>query len=347
MKQATMIAPGQIDVHQAPDPAPGPGEVLLRIQRIGVCGSDIHVYHGKHPLTSYPVIQGHEFSAVVESLGAGVSNLSPGAKVTAMPQIVCGECAPCRRGDYHICDRLRVQGFQAPGCAQELWVTAAEKIVPLPALFTFEQGALVEPAAVAVHAIGRAGSLSGRRAAVLGAGPIGNLVAQTARSAGAQVLITDLSDYRLDIARRCGLEGTSNAKTETLAQAAARVFGKDGFDFAFECVGVETTITAAVDSIQKGGTIIVVGVFGEKPRVNLAAIQDRELNLRGTLMYQRRDYERAVELIASGGILTEPLVTKHFSLDDYLKAYRFIDAFGDQTMKVIIDVASIPPARAG
>jgi L-iditol 2-dehydrogenase len=347
MKQATMTAPGQIDVHEAPVPAPGPGEVLLRIQCIGVCGSDIHVYHGKHPLTSYPVVQGHEFSAVFEAAGPGVTGLTPGAKVTAMPQIVCGECAPCRRGDYHICDRLKVQGFQAPGCAQELWVTSAASIVPLPAAFTFEQGALVEPAAVAVHAVGRAGRMDGRRVAVLGAGPIGNLVAQTARSAGAHVLITDLSDYRLEIARRCGIDAASNAKTETLAQSSARVFGKDGFDIAFECVGVEATIVSAVDSIQKGGTIVVVGVFGEKPSVNLALVQDRELNLRGTLMYQRRDYERAVELIASGGILAGPLVTKHFSLDDYLEAYRFIDAFGEKTMKVIIDVGNISPARAG
>jgi L-iditol 2-dehydrogenase len=340
MKQATMTAPGQIDVHDAPEPKPGAGEVLLRIQRIGVCGSDIHVFHGRHPLTSYPVVQGHEFSAVIEAVGAGVEDLSPGAKVTAMPQIVCGECASCRRGDYHICDHLKVQGFQAPGCAQELWVTSAEKIVPLPEAFTFEQGALVEPAAVAVHAVARAGGMEGRRVAVLGAGPIGNLVAQTARSAGAQVLVTDLSDYRLEVARQCGLAAVSNAEAETLPQASARVFGKDGFDTAFECVGVEATITSALDSIQKGGTIVVVGVFGGQPRVNLALVQDRELNLRGTLMYRLPDYQKAVALIASGGIITGPLVTKHFPLESYLEAYRFIEKFGDRSMKVIIDVGS-------
>ena len=339
MKQATMTHPGKIEIHEVPAPVPGPGEVLLRIQRIGVCGSDIHVYHGKHPLTSYPVVQGHEFSAVLEAVGPGVSGLTPGMKVTSMPQIVCGECAPCRRGDYHICDKLKVQGFQAPGCAQELWVTSADMIVPLPEAFTFEQGALVEPASVAVHAVARAGKLAGRRAVVLGAGTIGNLVAQTARAEGAQVLITDLSDYRLGVARQCGLAATSNAKEEDLAQAAQRVFGKAGFDVAFECVGVEPTITAAVANIQKGGTLIVVGVFGDKPRLDLATVQDRELNLRGTLMYQRPDYQRAVELIASGGIITEPLVSKHFSMNDYIEAYRFIEKFGDKSMKVVIDVA--------
>jgi L-iditol 2-dehydrogenase len=338
MKQAIMTNPGQIEIHEVPMPAPGAGEVLLRIQRIGVCGSDIHVYHGKHPLTSYPVVQGHEFSALLEAVGPGVTGLKPGSKVTSMPQIVCGECAPCRRGDYHICDKLKVQGFQAPGCGQELWVTSAHMIVTLPDTFTFEQGALVEPAAVAVHAVARAGKLAGRRAVVLGAGSIGNLVAQAARCEGAQVLITDLSDYRLGVARQCGLTATSNANEENLAQATERIFGRTGFDVAFECVGVEATITAAVANIQKGGTLVIVGVFGDKPRLDLATVQDRELNLHGTLMYQRPDYERAVELIASNGIITEPLVSKHFSLDDYIEAYRFIDQFGDNSMKVVIDV---------
>jgi 2-desacetyl-2-hydroxyethyl bacteriochlorophyllide A dehydrogenase len=313
--------------------------VLLRIQRIGVCGSDIHVYHGKHPLTSYPVVQGHEFSAVLEAVGPGVTGLTLGSKVTSMPQIVCGVCAPCRRGDYHICDKLKVQGFQAPGCGQELWVTSAKMVVPLPDTFTFEQGALVEPASVAVHAVARAGNLSGRRVVVLGAGTIGNLVAQAARCEGAQVLITDLSNFRLDVARKCGLAATSNAQEEDLAQAVERVFGKDGFDVAFECVGVEPTITAAIANIQKGGTLIIVGVFGDKPRIDLSTVQDRELNLRGTLMYKRADYERAVELIGSGGILTAPLVSRHFPFEDYIEAYRFIDQFGDKSMKVVIDVA--------
>jgi L-iditol 2-dehydrogenase len=338
MKQAIMTAPGQIEIHETHAPAPGPGEVLLRIQRIGICGSDVHVYHGKHPYTSYPVVQGHEFSAVLEATGEGVTGLTPGAKVTSMPQIVCGECAPCRRGDYHICDKLKVQGFQAPGCAQELWVTSAETIVPLPDTFSFEQGALVEPVSVAVHAVSRAGKLAGRRVAVLGAGPIGNLAAQVARCEGAKVLITDLSAYRLEIAQECGLRATSNAREETLGQASERVFGKDGFDVAFECVGVEPTITAAVATIQKGGTLVIVGVFGEKPRVDMGLVQDRELNMHGTLMYKSRDYQRAVELIASGGIISEPLMSKHFTMDDYIEAYRFIDQQGDKTMKVFIDV---------
>jgi L-iditol 2-dehydrogenase len=334
-----MTAPGQIQIEETQAPTPGPGQVLLRIQRIGVCGSDIHVFHGKHPYTSYPVVQGHEFSALVAAVGPGVKGIEVGNKVTAMPQIVCGKCGPCLRGDEHICDALRVQGFQAPGCAQELWVTSADKIVKLPDHFSFEQGALVEPISVAVHAIARAGKLAGRRAVVLGAGPIGNLVAQAARAAGARVLITDLSEHRLEIARRCGLSDTSNPGREDLKAAAQRVFGAEGFDLAFECVGVEATLDAAVANLAKGGTLIVVGVFGDKPRVDLGLVQDRELRISGTLMYQRPDYEQAVAWIDSGDIVTEPLMSEHFAFKDYLAAYRYIDQKRDQTMKVFIDVA--------
>ena len=338
MKQAVMTAPGEILIHEIEAPNPGPGEVLLRIQRIGVCGSDVHVYHGLHPYTSYPVVQGHEYSASIEAVGPGVEGLETGMKVTSTPQIVCGKCGPCQRGDYHICDDLKVEGFQAPGCAQELWVTSAEKIVLLPDNFSFEQGALVEPVSVAVHAVARAGSLKDHNVAVLGAGPIGNLVAQTAQAEGAKVLITDLSDYRLQIAQDCGLKDTSNAGKEDLATASKRAFGAAGFDIAFECVGVQDTMTAAIENIQKGGTIIVVGVFGERPRVDLGLVQDRELNLRGTLMYQRTDYERAVKLINSKMIVTSPLFSKHFTMDEYSAAYKFIEAQGDKSMKIFIDI---------
>jgi 2-desacetyl-2-hydroxyethyl bacteriochlorophyllide A dehydrogenase len=339
MRQAVMVSPGVIEFREAPEPRPGPGEVLLRVKRIGICGSDIHVNHGLHPFTSYPVVQGHEFSGVVEAVGEGVSAFRPGDKATATPQIVCGECRPCLRGDYHICDTLKVQGFQAPGCAQDLFVTSAEQTVKLPDQFTFEQGAMVEPTAVAVHAASRAGEVAGRNVVVLGAGPIGNLVAQVCRAGGANVLVTDLSDFRLGIARQCGLANTSSARQEELADAVGRVFGESGFGIALECVGVEATLSAAIGAIGKGGRIVVVGVFGEKPRVAMGLVQDRELMLIGTLMYRYPDYERAVAMISSGEVLTSPLETEHFPFEKYADAYRFIDEHREESMKVFVDVS--------
>jgi 2-desacetyl-2-hydroxyethyl bacteriochlorophyllide A dehydrogenase len=339
MRQAIMTEPGKIELREVPKPSAGPGEVLLHIKRIGVCGSDIHVNHGLHPFTSYPVVQGHEFAAVVEEVGEGVDGVSTGMKATARPQVVCGKCAPCHRGDYHICDVLKVEGFQAPGVAQDYFNTTPDKLVPLPDSMTLEQGALIEPTSVAVHSTGRAGDLTRKNVLVLGAGPIGNLIAQVARSRGAgKVLIRDLSDYRLEIARQCGLEDISNANNESMADAKRRVFGDDGYSVAFEAVGVEATMADAVDTIEKGGTIMVVGVFGEKPRIDMSVVGDRELNLVGTLMYKHEDYEKAVELIASGEVITDPLVTKHFPLEQYEDAYSYIDDQGDKTLKVMIDL---------
>ncbi len=339
MRQAIMTEPGKIEFGDVPEPTVGPGQILLRVKQIGVCGSDVHVNHGKHPFTSYPVVQGHEFSAQVEAVGEGVTKVKVGDKATARPQIVCGECRPCRRGDYNICDVLRVEGFQAPGCAQDLFVTTEDKIIPLPDSLTFVQGALIEPVSVAVHSTGRGGDLTGKNVVVLGAGPIGNLVAQVVRCRGAsKILITDISDFRLDIAKKCGIENTCNAASESLGDAAKRVFGDEGFDVAFEAVGVEATMDAAVQNIEKGGTIVVLGVFGEKPRIDMSIVGDREQSIIGTLMYKHEDYEKAVELIASGEVITEPLVTKHYPFADYMDAYKFIDEQGDKTLKVMIDL---------
>ncbi len=338
MRQAIMTSPGIIEHRDVPEPSAGPGQVLLRIKRIGVCGTDVHVYHGKHPFTPYPVVQGHEFSSVVEAVGRGVKGIDVGRKATATPQEVCGECRPCRRGDYNICDKLKVRGFQAPGVAQDLFAVEAEKVVLLPDSFTHDQGALIEPTAVAVHSTGRAGDMNGKNVAVLGAGPIGNLVAQVARCRGANVLITDLSDFRLEKAKECGTPATSNPKRETLGEASKRVFGDEGFDLAFECVGVEATMDAAVEYINKGGDIVVLGVFGDKPRIDMSVVGDRELTIIGTLMYKYEDYAKAVELIAEDKVITPPLVTKHFPFEQYIDAYHFIDKQGDKTLKVMIDL---------
>jgi L-iditol 2-dehydrogenase len=327
-----------IEFRDVPVPKTGPEEVLIRVQRIGICGSDIHVRHGRHPFTSYPVVQGHEFSGVIEAAGKRVRGLRPGQKVTATPQLVCGRCAPCRRGDTHICDVLRVQGFQAPGCAEEFFLVRAEQIVPLPASFTFEQGAMVEPAAVGVHAVSRAGAVAGANVAVLGAGPIGNLVGQAARAAGAKVLITDISEYRLEIARKCGLRSVSLAGRESLKDASTRVFGARGFQKAFECAGAETAVNEAIEAIQKGGTIVAVGVYGDRPRVNMGLVQDRELTLTGTLMYQKPDFLKAVRLMRSRGLVTKPLETRHFPFDEYRAAYDYADREGEKSMKIFVDV---------
>ena len=341
MLQAVMTEPGKIIFQQVDQPVPGDNDVLVKIKKIGVCGSDIHVFHGLHPYTSYPVVQGHEVSGEVATVGANVTTFAPGDKVTFMPQVTCGTCYPCRNGMYHICDSLKVMGFQTGGAAQELFVVPADMTIKLPDNMSFEAGAMIEPVAVAVHALRRSKEdVNGKNVLVLGAGPIGNLVAQVARGLGAKaVMIVDLSDFRLEKAKACGIDFTLNPQNSDLNDAIVQNFGPDKADLILECIGVEPTMTQAINCARKGTTIVVVGVFGKKPEVDLGLVQDRELSLVGTLMYQKRDYETAIELATTGKLCLEPLVTDRFPFKSYLEAYEYIENAKDRAMKVMVDVA--------
>jgi L-iditol 2-dehydrogenase len=338
MLQAVMTEPGKVEFREVDKPMPRDNQVIIQIKRIGVCGSDIHVFHGLHPYTSYPVVQGHEVSGVVAEVGSQVKGLSSGGQVTFTPQVTCGTCYPCTHGMYHICESLKVMGFQTGGAAQEFFAVDAEKVLKIADNVSLDQAAMVEPVSVAVHALSRAGDdLKGKNVLVLGAGTIGNLVAQVAKASGAKAaMITDISDYKLDKAKECGIDFVVNPNKEGLSEAILRDFGPDRADLILECVGVQETITQAVLNARKGTTIVVVGVFGEKPQVDLGLVQDRELNLVGTMMYQKRDYERAIELVASGKLCLDEMITHHFPFEHYLDAYQTIEEAEGNIMKVMV-----------
>lgn len=334
-----MTAPGQIEYFDVERPVPNDNEVIMQTKRIGVCGSDIHVYHGLHPYTGYPVVQGHEVGGIVAAVGKNVTKVRGGDKMTFMPQVTCGACYPCTHGMYHICESLKVMGFQTGGAAQEFFALPEWNVIKLPDTLSLDQAAMIEPVSVAVHALARGGGAEGKRVIVLGAGPIGNLTAQVAKASGAAaVMITDISPYKLDMARECGIELTVNTAHENLGDAIARHFGPDKADLILECVGVEATMTDAIQYARKGSTIVVVGVFGKKPQIDLGLVQDRELSLVGTLMYQEADYERAVELAASGQLALEKMITHRFPFDRYLDAYHAIEESGGNYLKVMIDL---------
>lgn len=339
MLQQVMTAPYEIKFREVPVPKAAPGQAVLRIHRIGVCGSDIHVYHGKHPFTSYPVTQGHEVSGEIVELGEGVSGLRLGQRVTVEPQVVCGRCYPCRHGKYNLCENLKVMGFQTTGTASEYFAVDASKITPLPEEMDFDLGAMLEPLAVAVHAVGRMGSVKGLKVAVLGAGPIGNLVAQTAKGQGADsVLITDVSDVRLEKARQCGMEYTVNTKNKDFGEAMVECFGPDKADVIYDCAGNDITMGQAIRYARKGSTIILVAVYAGMANVDLAVLNDHELDLNTTMMYRHEDYLEAIRLVQEGRVALRPLISSHFAFRDYLEAYRHIDANRETTMKVLIDV---------
>ena len=338
MVQAVMTSPGKIEYREVPEPEAGKGQIKVKMKKIGVCGSDIHVYHGKHPYTSYPVVQGHEVSAEVVSVGEGVTAFRPGDRVTIQPQVVCGKCYPCTHGMYNDCEELKVMGFQTTGMASEYFVTEAEKALHLPKGMSYDHGAMIEPLAVAVHAVRRFGNIEGKKALVLGGGPIGNLVAQAAKAMGAQdVLLSEMSAYRLETAKRCGLQ-TANVKEEILLDRIEEVFGRDRADVTFECVGINQTIGQAIEYARKGSDIIVVGVFADLGTINMGFVQDHELRLCGTAMYRVEDYQTAIELVQAGKIEFDALITDHIPFREYDRAYRLIDEQKDRAMKVIIDM---------
>ena len=339
MLQAVLQMPEKVIFREIERPVPGPGQVLIKVERIGICGSDIHAYYGKHPYIKCPIVQGHEFSGLIAEVGERVEGLAPGDNVTVMPQLVCGQCYPCKHGNYHICNELKVIGCQAEGAAQEYIAVDAKLVVRLPENLSHEEGAMVEPVAVGAHAVGRLGNVDCLNVLVLGAGPIGNLTAQVAKGLGAKsVMITDVSNYRLGVARECGIEHAVNTSSEELIQALDKAFGPDRADAILECVGVQETIGQAIGAARKGSDIVVVGVFAERPSVDIGLVQDKELRLIGTLMYREEDYRVAVDLIRTGRVNLKPLMSKHFPFKEYPQAYKFIEQNRERTMKVFIDL---------
>jgi len=340
MLQARMTAPGEIIFEEVPVSGIKPDEILIKVKRIGVCGSDIHVYHGKHPYITYPVIQGHELSGEVVAAGSEVTEFSVGDPVTFQPQVTCGRCHQCVHGDYHICDSLKVMGFQTDGGAREYFAVEAAKALKLPGNVSFDEGAMIEPTAVAVHALKRVGGTEGKKVLVLGAGPIGNLTAQVAKGKGAaEVMVTDVSGFRLDIAKKCGIDHCVDVGIKNLEAEILDKFGADRADLILECVGVNSTIDEAIRLARKGTDIIVVGVFGEKVTVDMGLVQDRELRLIGTLMYKQEDFAEAIDLVARKKIDVSKLISDRFCFRDYDAAYKHIDEKEDKVMKIIIDVS--------
>lgn len=342
MRSVLLNKPQELVMREIEKPEPKPGEVLIKVKRMGICGSDIHAYHGQHPTIYLPVVQGHEFSGTVAALGEGVTGFEIGDFVTARPQYTCGECYHCKSGHENICHNLQVIGCngQVPGAAQEYIPMRSHLVFKLADTLSVDDGAMVEPVAVAVAAVGTfTYDIKGKNILVLGAGTIGNLVAQVAKAKGAKaVMITDVCDEKLEIAKRCGIDYTVNTMTTDLNEAAEAAFGKDGVDGALECVGVEATVNQAIKVCRKRDDIIIVGIFAKDPAVRMIDVQEKEVKLIGTLMYLHDDFQKAIDLITEKAINLEPLKTAHFKLEEFAEAYQYIADHRKTAMKVFIDV---------
>jgi len=339
MIRVVLEGPNRVSVQEVPTPSPGPSEVLISVKACGICGSDVSAYQGKHPFVRYPVVQGHEFSGEIAGLGESVDQLKKGDKVVVEPSLTCGTCYHCKTGRYNVCNELAVLGFQADGAMAEYFVANSEKTYRIPPEISFEDAALVEPAAVALHAVRGSNLRVGDNVLIIGAGTIGLMLLQCCKAAGASsTIVTDLIDFRLDIARRLGADYTMNVKDLDPVAAIRSEFGRDWVDVVFEASGSMSAMNQAIEVVRKGSEIVVVGIPPKEVSTEIALIQDRELLVKGSLMYSSRDYSRVIEMMARGKIGSSGMITHRFSLRDLYKAYQTIEEQPERVLKVMIQI---------
>lgn len=327
-------------VEEARAEPPAAGEVQLRIAYCGICGTDMHVYHGNMDArVGLNRIVGHELSAVVEALGEGVSGFAKGQKVVVRPLDHCGDCPACNAGHQHICHNLKFLGLDTDGAMQELWNVPAHTLHKLPEDMRLDHAALIEPVAVACHDVRMAKVQPGEDVVVIGGGPIGVLVAMVARDAGGKVVISEVNETRLAIAQKLGFDTVNPAKTDLKEDITSRTAGK-GADVVFEVSGTQPGVDAMTAVAATRGRICMVAIHAKKPQVDMFQFFWRELQLIGARVYEPQDYENAIELVAGGAIDADTVITDVSPLGRIQQAFESLDA-SPTALKSLIKVGEL------
>jgi 2-desacetyl-2-hydroxyethyl bacteriochlorophyllide A dehydrogenase len=323
MHAAFCTQPGSFELRDIERPTPRAGEAVVKVRSCGICGSDLHFFHGSFPAPS--VCPGHEISGEVSDVGEGVSALRAGDRVAIEPLQVCRECWACRTGDYQLCKKLRIFGTSRDGGFAEYVRVPAYAVFPLPSAVDFEVGALTEPLAVAVHALRLANVRIGHRVLVLGAGTIGLLSVAAARAAGAEVWITARHAHQGAAATALGA-----ARVFTGPDLDAEVTSavqREPVDIVVETVGgTADTINDAIHLVRPGGSIVVLGVFMTAPAFNALGLMLKEVRLIGSLTYgrsgPRADFDVALQLLADAPERFRQLITHRFALADITHGFE-------------------------
>ncbi|WIM92833.1 alcohol dehydrogenase catalytic domain-containing protein [Actinoplanes oblitus] len=317
---------------------PGPGEVEVAPAYVGICGTDLHIFHGDMDArVTTPAVIGHEMSGRVVRVGPDVPGWRPGDAVTVMPLRWDGTCPACLHGNHHICQNLDFIGIDSPGAMQQRWTVPATTLVRLPAGLPLDRAALVEPTAVAVHDVGRAAIRPGERVVVVGGGPVGVLIAVVARARGADVRLAEISEHRRRLAAGLGLR-TWDPLSEDVPERVREWTGEAGADASFEVSGAEAGVRVAVDVLGVHGRLCLVAIHPRPREVNLHRFFWRELTLVGARLYDRADFEEAVRLVAGGTVDADRLISRVVPLTDVPAAFAALEAGGD-VMKVLVDCA--------
>lgn len=339
MKQVLLAGPKEFVVHDTSVPEIKENEVLIKVGYIGICGSDMHTYYGKHPFVPLPVILGHEFSGVVKSIGSAVTHVHVGDRVAVDPTITCGSCKNCKRGRANVCNHLKLIGCHKDtvGAFGEYVVAPASNVHVIPAHTKLTEAAFVEPLAVGVHACRRGQLDEGQTVCIVGSGTIGLMTAFAAKYLGAsRVVIMDISEEKCTTAASYGFEVICNRSKNPKA-LVTELFGESGPDVMFECVGVEGSIRFCTEGSPKGGRIVVVGVYEEEIRFPMAFVQEWELELIGTLTYSRQDFKDALKLIVDKKVDVEKLISRKFPLIEAADAFHYIEENRSTVVKVLLD----------
>jgi len=328
-------------LERLPRPVPGPGEVLLRIEAVGVCGSDVHYYSegriGPAVIAS-PIIMGHEFSATVTELGAGVHGMEVGSRVAVEPAISCGRCEWCLRGDPNLCPGVRFCGTPPThGVLAEFAVMPADNCFLLPSGLTAIEGALLEPLGIAIHVVDLAHIRVGQSVAVVGAGPIGLLTAVVARASGAgPVYITEPLEYRREFASRYTNGMLLDPRDGDAGAEIRRLTGGRGVDVAFEAAGSADAPQQAAEAACPGGTLVLVGIPSDDLlSLNASTIRRKGLTIR-VVRRMKHTYPRAIRLVQSGLVEVASLATHAFTLEETADAFQLVAGYLDRVIKAMV-----------
>ncbi len=326
-----VVTGGGVEITTAPTPQPGPGEVLVRTVVAGVCGSDTHALHGRHPFVTLPYAPGHEVCGVV----AGGSALPVGSRVTVEPDLPCWECKQCRAGRQNICENLRFFGCAHDQGGMADWFTIdARRLHVVPDDLDWPTAALIEPLSTPVHAIRLAGDVRDRTVAILGAGTIGLLLLRVARARGARrIVMTARSAANRERAVAFGADAAVDATAADAVEQVRAALGESA-DVVFDCVTNASTMRQAVGLAAKGGTIVVVGVPAGEVSVPLHLVQDSQIRIQGSATYLPEDYADAMALLREGVVTAADFITAVHPLEDTGAAFR--DADGGAHIKVLV-----------
>jgi L-iditol 2-dehydrogenase len=322
-------------------PAVGYGEVLVRVEACGICGSDVHGYDGSTGRRIPPIVMGHEAAGTVESISEGVTKYRKGDRVTFDSTVYCGECPYCRRGQINLCDNRQVIGvscgdYRRHGAFAEYVVVPERIMYPLPENISFNEAAMLEAVSVALHGVKVSQFAGGETALVIGAGMIGILIVQAARAAGcARIFVSDVDETRLKLAKQVGAYEVLHCSGAELVAEVMRLTDGNGVDIALEAVGRNETVAGAIDCTRKGGTVTLVGNISPEVTLPLQKVVVRQLRLQGSCA-SSGEYPEAIELIANGKIQVKPLISAVASLEEGPKWFERLHAREPNLMKVIL-----------